>query len=196
MGDHAQHLAFKEERIAKLRSTLEAAFAPGTSIHLELGCGHGHWLTAFAENHSEKACLGVDLITHRIRKAEAKKGKRALRNLHFLKAEASELLAAWPADRPLADVFMLFPDPWPKARHHKNRMVQREFLDKMAELMPAGGHFFFRTDHADYFDWTRDRLSAHHQWKIVPDKAWPWETETYFQGMMDSWQSIVAERRA
>lgn len=196
MSTYAEHLAFKERRIASLRLALSESFPPQTPITVEFGCGHGHWLTAYAEAHPEKACLGVDLVTQRIRKAQAKRDKRNLAHLHFLKAEAGELLAAWPADRPPAEVFMLFPDPWPKARHHKHRMIQPALLDRLAELMPRGARFHFRTDHTDYFEWTREHFSLHPGWRIDPEALWPWETESYFQKLMDSWQSLVAERVA
>lgn len=194
MGDYAAHLSLQRERTAALRASIEAAFPPGAPIALELGCGHGHWLTAFAEAHPDRAFLGLDLISHRIRRALAKKEKRGLDRLHFLKGEARELLTAWPADRVLADVFMLFPDPWPKARHHKHRMVQTALLDRLAELMPTGGRFCFRTDHPEYFEWTRQLVEAHPEWRIASSDAWPWETETVFQRLMDSWQSLVATR--
>ena len=194
MGDYAQQLVLRQQRIAGLRAAIENAFAPGAAISLELGCGHGHWLTAFAEAEPDRAFLGLDLISNRVARAQAKKNKRGLEHLHFLKGEASEVLEAWPADRGLANVFMLFPDPWPKARHHKHRMVQVAFLDRLAELIAPGGCFCFRTDHGEYFDWTRALLHEHSGWEIDGAAPWPWETETVFQRFMDSWQSLVAVR--
>lgn len=196
MGDYAQHLVLKRQRIAGLRTAIEDAFAPGTAISLELGCGHGHWLTAFAEAEPERAFLGLDLISSRVARAQTKKNKRGLNQLHFLKGEASEVLSAWPEDRILAEVFMLFPDPWPKARHHKHRMVQVSLLDRLGAMIAPGGRFCFRTDHEDYFAWTTELLKAHPDWEIDPAAPWPWETETVFQRFMDSWQSLVAVRAA
>ncbi len=195
MVDYVQHLIVKKERMAALRAAVESAFPVGTEVSLELGCGHGHWLTAFAEAHPEKSFLGLDLITQRIKRAQLKKEKSGAGRLHFIKGEASELLEIWPEDRALREVYMLFPDPWPKARHHKHRMVQIPFLDRLAALMKEGGRFCFRTDHADYFSWTREMLAAHPQWILDSQTPWPWETETVFQKLMDSWQSLVAVRR-
>jgi tRNA G46 methylase TrmB len=69
-------------------------------ICLEIGCGHGHWLSSYAESDSQNIFVGIDLISKRIRKAERKKDSLKLENLFFLKAEASEFLHALPNDLP------------------------------------------------------------------------------------------------
>lgn len=183
----------QKERCEALGKSLRSVLPAEGPIALEFGCGHGHWLTGYASAHPERFCLGVDLLSARVRKATTKRDKRSLGNLAFLKADARELLAVWPAERPLAEVFMLFPDPWPKKRHHKNRMIQERFLDRLADLMPAGARFHFRTDHRGYFLWTRDHFQAHPQWRLS-EHPWPWESGSYFQDLMESWHSLIAER--
>lgn len=194
MGDYATYLERKSDRIGALRAALAQDFAPGEAITLEFGCGHGHWLSAYAEAHPERACLGLDLIFSRIRKANEKKAKRGLSRLHFYRGEANELLEAWPQDRPISEIFMLFPDPWPKARHHKHRMIQSAFLTTIAAKVSTGTRFHFRTDHEDYFAWTREHFIAHPCWEIDEEAPWPWETPTVFQKLMNSWQSLIATR--
>jgi tRNA (guanine-N7-)-methyltransferase len=194
MGDYTTFLERQRERISALRHALESDFAAGDPVILEFGCGHGHWLTSYAEADPTRACLGIDLISDRVRKANAKRTKRRLGKLHFYKAEAGEILQAWPVDRPIAAIFMLFPDPWPKARHHKHRMIQHAFLTEIATRVPAGTRFHFRTDHEDYFAWAMEHFAEHPGWQLIPDAPWPWETPTVFQKLMDSWQSLIAER--
>jgi len=190
--------AFVEERrqarIAELRAEILERLPPKGPLVVEFGCGHGHWLNAYAEAHPGHYCLGLDLISLRVRKSLAKRDKRGLGNLHFLKAEAMEFLAAWPRERSIDAVFMLFPDPWPKKRHHKNRMIQPAFLDAVAERTASGGRFHFRTDDADYFAWTEEHFAAHPSWHIDPSLPWPWETPTLFQNFMESWSSLIATR--
>jgi tRNA (guanine-N7-)-methyltransferase len=192
-GVPAEIIAAQVQRVAALRAELNDFLPVDKPLVLELGCGHGHWLTSYAEAFPGQACLGVDLISARIRKALQKRDRLGLDHLTFIKAEATELLRAWPADRRLESVFMLFPDPWPKKRHFKNRMIQPAFLAKLATLVEPQGHFHFRTDHADYFEWTREHLAEHPDWELVEDLKWPWEAPSYFQNMMDSWQSLIAK---
>ena len=96
-----------------------------SSILFEAGCGHGHWLTSYAEAHPETICVGVDLISWRIRKGLDKRDKRGLKNLFFYKAELGEFMDVYQRAISFERTVLLFPDPWPKARHHRRRMVQR-----------------------------------------------------------------------
>lgn len=200
MSDYALILRQREERIAALAEKLRAAFPPEISagarpLTLEIGCGHGHFLAAYAAAFPQEFCVGLDLISKRIERAERKRSLAALQNLAFFKAEATELLLALPRDCRLGKIFFLFPDPWPKARHHKNRLIQTEMLSRLAEHASAGTRLFFRTDHAEYFNWSRALIDAHTAWKLVPAAAWPFEHETYFQKILpDAFRSLVAER--
>jgi tRNA (guanine-N7-)-methyltransferase len=161
-------------------------------LTLEFGCGHGHYLCAYAEAFPTEFCLGLDLVSKRIEKARAKADKRGLSHCHFLKAEAAEFLSLWPQPHQLASVFMLFPDPWPKKRHHKNRMLQAAFLSQLAGRMAPQGRFYFRTDHEDLLNWAQAHLEEHPQWELAEGQAWPFEATSYFQELMDGWHSLVA----
>lgn len=195
MSDFERHLEIRAERLASLKEWIVTRFPPDEGLCLELGCGHGHWLTAYAEKYPDRYCLGVDLISHRIRKATEKGAKRSLDRLFFLKADVFELLEAWPNHRPLEAVFMLFPDPWPKKRHHKNRMIQEKVLSRLSELARPGARFCFRTDHEAMFEWTMTAFKEHPNWQMDPAVPWPLENSTFFQELMDSWKSLIAVRR-
>ena len=193
---YARELEKQQQRKAALLHECETALAGEGRILFEAGCGHGHWLTSYAECHPERACVGIDLISHRIRKGQEKGAKRGLTNLHFIKAELGEFLEVLPARVRFDLTVLLFPDPWPKARHHRRRMVQSEFLDVVAERTDPGGLFCFRSDDRPYYEWTVEHLEAHPQWEIDPDAQWPHEMETYFQSMMDEYFSVIARRVA
>lgn len=182
------------ERQGALRELCAELFAGRQAFTLELGCGHGHFLTAYARAFPEEFCVGVDLITKRVEKGNAKAEKHGLGNLRFVKAEAGEFLDALPEGLRLSRVFMLFPDPWPKKRHHKNRMVQAGLMSELAGRCLPGAEFAFRTDHEGYFEWARECLEAHPDWRVAPELPWRFEEPTYFQNLMSSWQSLVAER--
>jgi tRNA (guanine-N7-)-methyltransferase len=192
---HARELAKQAARKEALRQDCLKALQGAKCIVFEAGCGHGHWLTAYAEAHPEHCCVGIDLIAHRIRKGQEKCAKRNLSNLHFFKAELGEFLEILPPETRFGMTVLLFPDPWPKARHHRRRMVQAAFLDILAGRTDSGGCFYFRSDDRPYYDWTIEHLEAHPDWEIDAEGNWPYETETYFQSLMDSFNSVVARRR-
>ena len=192
---HARELEKQAARKAELVKTCRADLAGVDRILFEAGCGHGHWLTDYAEANPGMICAGIDLISWRIRKGNEKKAKRGLQNLHFYKAELSEFLGALPAAIRFDRTVLLFPDPWPKAKHHRRRMVQPSFLDEVARRTDRGGEFCFRSDDRPYFDWTVEHLSEHPDWEIDESAQWPYESETYFQSLMDEYYSVVAKRK-
>ena len=192
---HARELEKQAARKAELVKTCRADLAGVDRILFEAGCGHGHWLTDYAEANPGMICAGIDLISWRIRKGNEKKAKRGLQNLHFYKAELSEFLGALPVGIRFDRTVLLFPDPWPKAKHHRRRMVQPSFLDEVARRTDRGGEFCFRSDDRPYFDWTVEHLSEHPEWEIDESAQWPYESETYFQSLMDEYHSVVAKRK-
>ena len=192
---HARELEKQAARKAELVKTCRADLAGVDRILFEAGCGHGHWLTDYAEANPGMICAGIDLISWRVRKGNEKKAKRGLQNLHFYKAELSEFLGALPAAIRFDRTVLLFPDPWPKAKHHRRRMVQPSFLDEVARRTDRGGEFCFRSDDRPYFDWTVEHLSEHPEWEIDESAQWPYESETYFQSLMDEYHSVVAKRK-
>tara|TARA_B100001564_G_scaffold68592_1_gene54210 strand:- start:361 stop:960 length:600 start_codon:yes stop_codon:yes gene_type:complete len=192
---HARELAKQAARRAELVKMCRADLAGVDRMLFEAGCGHGHWLTDYAEANPGTICAGIDLISWRVRKGDEKKAKRGLKNLYFYKAELSEFLGALPAAIRFDRTVLLFPDPWPKAKHHRRRMVQQSFLDEVARRTDQGGEFCFRSDDRPYFDWTVEHLSEHPEWEIDESAQWPYESETYFQSLMDEYYSVVAKRK-
>jgi tRNA (guanine-N7-)-methyltransferase len=138
--------AIQTERLVALRAAMAAVLPPSqTQLVLEIGCGNGHFLTAYAAAHPARLCVGIDLRFERITKALRKRDHASLSNLHFLRCEARDFLRELPAGVQLLDIYMLFPDPWPKKRHHKNRLLQAEFLDELAARAGQGSRVLLRT---------------------------------------------------
>lgn len=190
----ADALRVRTQRIERLRAELAERFAGVQELTVELGCGHGHYLAAYSEAFPDDVCVGVDLRTRRVRLAQRKRDKRALGGLHFLKGEAGEFLEALPDFLCLRRTFILFPDPWPRRRHHKNRLIQPDFLSLLARRSVSGATLHYRTDHEEYFEWTLEHLAAHTDWVIDTAAPWPFEAESIFQRMMGSYQSVTARR--
>ncbi|MDD3178907.1 MAG: SAM-dependent methyltransferase [Opitutaceae bacterium] len=181
-------------RRAALRAELAALLPAPRAIVWEIGCGHGHFLVRYAESFPHKFCVGVDLRLERLKKSDRKRDRARLANCHFVRAEAREFLNALPQGVTFAEIWVLFPDPWPKKRHHKNRLLQAEFFEALAARAGEGAPLFFRTDHTEYFhevEFTLRHLAA---WRSVPGTPWPLEQTTVFQERAPRYYSLVAVR--
>ncbi|MBI5766701.1 MAG: tRNA (guanosine(46)-N7)-methyltransferase TrmB [Verrucomicrobia bacterium] len=179
------------ERRRALRERLHGLLPADAHLVWELGCGHGHFLTAYAEAHPDQLCVGIDIVGDRIDRANRKRDRAHLANLHFLLAEGRLFLEELPAGARFAEVFILFPDPWPKLRHHKHRIVQPDFLAAVAQRAEPSARLCFRTDFAPYFEDAHATIDAHPDWRVV-DEPWPFEQETVFQSRAPSYRSLVA----
>ncbi len=187
--------AIREERCAALRAALEAALPAGAAdLVLEIGCGNGHFLVAYAAAHPERFCVGIDLRLERIEKALRKRDRAGLSNLVFFRCDARDFLRVLPAGAGLADIYMLFPDPWPKKRHHKNRLLQPEFLEGLAARAGKGSGFFFRTDYRPYFDEAVEIVAGSLRWRAEPAGPFPFEHPTIFQARAAGFHSLAARR--
>lgn len=203
MSDYEKAMADRAERIDALRKriaeTLPEELIGGFSLNgltLEIGCGHGHFLASYGAAFPQENCIGIDLITKRIERALRKRDLAGLRNVDFLKADAEEFFEALPPKVMLDKLFLLFLDPWPKKRHHKNRIIQNATLDLWAERSRPGAMLYFRTDHAEFFEWSREHVEAHPAWEVLPDAVWPFERETYFQSILpDAPRDLIARRK-
>lgn len=185
--------ANRAARVDALRGPVLEALGGARRITLEVGCGHGHFLDDYAKEHPEEFCVGIDLRTKRIEKSNRKRERGGRCNLVFMKAEFTEFLDALPPDVSLGKIFFLFPDPWPKARHHRYRMIQTATLDALAAKAAPGCRLHFRTDHPDYFEWAQEHVRINTHWAINPELRWPFERETFFQKLLPDYRSLIAE---
>ncbi|MGB5103319.1 MAG: tRNA (guanosine(46)-N7)-methyltransferase TrmB [Steroidobacteraceae bacterium] len=125
-------------------------FGREAPVTLEIGFGNGESLAALAEAHPDRDFLGIEVhrpgVGHLLLRAEA----AGLSNVRIVCRDAVEVLERQVADAALAEVLLYFPDPWPKKRHHKRRIVQGAFVDLVARKLQPGGVFRLATDWQDY----------------------------------------------
>jgi tRNA (guanine-N7-)-methyltransferase len=187
--------ALLERRREVVAEKLQSILPPSASAFTwEVGCGHGHFLTAYATAHPDRLCIGVDIESARIERAEKKRIRAALPNLHFIHAEARLFLQALPSHGRIHEVFVLFPDPWPKSRHHKHRLLQPGFLETLALHTTPDARIFFRTDHREYFTEGVAAITRSIYWEKC-DTPWPFEFETVFQSRASTHYSVVTRKR-
>src|SRR4051812_16547981 len=133
------------------------------------------------------------MASDRIERALRKRDRAALANLFFLRTEARFFLETLPASAVFSAVYILFPDPWPKLRHNKHRILQSDFLSALAEHSAADAHIYFRTDFQPYCEAAARVFEAHADWELC-DNPWAFELETVFQVRAPSYYSLVAHR--
>ncbi|OQB68276.1 MAG: tRNA (guanine-N(7)-)-methyltransferase [Spirochaetes bacterium ADurb.Bin133] len=129
-----------------------------SELCVEIGCGNGHFLTDKALNNPEKNYIGIEIKIGRIVRCIEKKVKNNLKNIKYINNEANFALDFMFEDDSIDLIYMTFPDPWPKRRHHKNRLFSEKFLDSVFKKMKYGGLFVFITDHEEYFKYSSDIL--------------------------------------
>jgi tRNA (guanine-N7-)-methyltransferase len=131
-------------------------FGRAAPVHIDLGCGDGSFLQSLATEHPEWNFLGIERLLRRVRKSDRKAG--ALPNLQIIRSETMFLLKHLLSPASVDCFYLLFPDPWPKRRHHRRRLVSREFLDAIWSSLTERGLFYLATDHDDYFAAIRELL--------------------------------------
>ncbi|MGE3920248.1 MAG: tRNA (guanosine(46)-N7)-methyltransferase TrmB [Gammaproteobacteria bacterium] len=130
--------------------TFEKLFARVAPINLEIGIGNGLALTTMAQNHPEQNYIGIDVHKPGLGNTLITIEQHQIQNIRLFCADAVEILKELIPNHSLANVFLFFPDPWPKLRHRKRRLVQPEFVTLIAEKLIPGGKFFLATDWEDY----------------------------------------------
>lgn len=121
------------------RLDFAALFGNTAPVELELGAGDGSFLLQYSAAHPEVNFLGVERLFGRLRKIDRKGRRQGLKNLRGLRMEATYLMDWMIAPASLSAIHVYFPDPWPKKRHHRRRLINPAFAALAAQsLMPGG----------------------------------------------------------
>ncbi len=129
---------------------LPEVFSRTAPRYLEIGFGMGDSLLALALAHPEHDYLGVEVYEPGIGRLLARLAEHELTNVRVLHADAAQVLEGSIEDEALAGMMVYFPDPWPKKRHHKRRLVQPSFAALAARKLEKGGEIYLATDWEDY----------------------------------------------
>jgi tRNA (guanine-N7-)-methyltransferase len=139
--------------------------AAARACEVEIGCGNGHFLCAYAAENPGTLLIGIDIKEKRCLKAREKMEKRGLRNVSIVQGNAEAFLRDLPPGS--VDAFHIyFPDPWPKSRHRKRRFFTMETLQAMHGRLRAGGRLYFGTDFFDYYIQAKVLVALHRGFQL------------------------------
>jgi tRNA (guanine-N7-)-methyltransferase len=133
------------------RLDFERMFPLKQELHIELGSGDGSFLAQYAALHHNRNFIGVERLLGRLRKLDRKAIRLGLQNVRAVRIEAAYFLEHLLPPGSAQAVHIYFPDPWPKRRHHKHRLINDAFPRLARQALADGGVIYLRTDDADYF---------------------------------------------
>lgn len=153
---------------------------PGRPLEVDLGCGDGSFLMELARNFPERDFLGVERLLGRVRKVCRKITRRGLANARVLRLESRYTVEWLMPEASVSRLHLLCPDPWPKLRHHRRRLMQEDFLEAARVALAPGGEFLFMTDHPEYFEWAEKKVVEYGKFERIE-----WLEENFFYPKTD-----------
>ena len=152
----------------------------GRPLEVDLGCGDGSFLMEMAREYPDRDFLGVERLLGRVRKVCKKIKRRHLDNARVLRLESRYTVEWLLPEAAVSRLHLLCPDPWPKLRHHRRRLVQEDFLEAVKKTLIPGGEFLFMTDHEEYFQWVVEKVNAYGGFELLE-----WKEDTFFYPKTD-----------
>ena len=142
-------------------------------VWLEIGFGGGEHMAAQAGLHPHTLVIGAEPFQNGVASALRHIDEAGLTNVRVLDGDARDLMARLP-NASLDRIFVLFPDPWPKSRHNKRRIVQADTVAEFARLLKPGGRLRFASDVAHYVDWALALFLGHPAFRWTAERADDW----------------------
>lgn len=167
---------------------LAALFGGARDVWLEVGFGAGEHLVWQAEHHPDVGLIGCEPYINGVAKCLAHIERTGVTNVRLFTDDARFVMQALPPQS-LGRAFVLFPDPWPKTRHHKRRFVQRSNLDVLARLLKPGAELRLATDDPSYLPWMVEHACLH------PAFEWLAERPADWRGRPEDWPGTRYEQK-
>jgi len=152
-------------------------------LELDLGCGDGAFLVEMAKRFPERNFLGVERLLGRVRRTCKGLAREGAANARVIRLESHYLVRYLLPPGSVSVFHVMFPDPWPKRRHHVKRLIQTAFLDDIAVALAPGGELRLTTDDAPYFQHMRKVFEAHPGFTQEPWTPGPDYPQTDFEAI-------------
>jgi tRNA (guanine-N7-)-methyltransferase len=163
----------------------------GRPLEVDLGCGDGSFLMEMARHYHERDFFGVERLLGRVRKVCRKATRQQLENVRVLRLESRYVTEWLLPDAGVSRLHLLCPDPWPKLRHHRRRLVQSDFLTAVERVLVPGGEFLFLTDHQEFFEWVAAKVADFGRFERMA-----WDEEAFFYPKTDFQQLWESEGKS
>ena len=147
--------ALKEEK--RYKGDWASYFGNSNPITLELGCGKGDLSLALAEMYPDRNFMGIDLKSPRLWVGASEAVERRVSNLCFHRLDITNL-EEYFSEGEVSEIWLTFPDPFPKARHEKRRLVFKDFIRRYQKILSVDGIFHFKTDNLELFNYAIEVL--------------------------------------
>ena len=147
------------------RLNLAELFPKPQPLEVELGCGDASFLVEYARRKPERNFIGVERLLGRISKLDRKGRRAGLANLRGVRIESSYFLQHLLPPQSAAALHIYFPDPWPKQKHRRHRLVGENFPRLARAALAPGGRIYLRTDDADYFQQMTEVFAANKEFQ-------------------------------
>ena len=149
-------LFFDENR----RIDVEKVYGNNKPLIIEIGFGMGEGTVSIAKNRNGYNYLALDVYLSGVVKLLKNVGTENLENVRIMRFNAPDVLEHMIEDGSVEGFHIFFPDPWPKKRHHKRRLIQKPLVDLLAKKLKKGGYVYLATDWKEYADWMLEILSS------------------------------------
>jgi len=126
-------------------------FGRSSPVHIEVGSGKGTFLLHHANTRPDVNILGIEWARKYYRRAVDRMGRWGITNVRVIRTDAARFIAEHVPEDSVECYHIYFPDPWPKRRHHKRRLIQHDNFDRMIKTLKAEGTIRIATDHQGYF---------------------------------------------
>jgi tRNA (guanine-N7-)-methyltransferase len=153
------------------RLNLAAMFPVDQPLEVELGSGDGSFLVNHARANPGHNFLGVERLLGRLRKLDRKSRRASLTNVCGLRIESAYFLEYMLPPRSVSALHIYFPDPWPKRKHRKNRLINVRFTELAHQVLEPDGLVYLRTDDADYFAQMVESFTANPAFQLAETPA-------------------------
>ena len=159
-----ENLVFQLASVVE-RLDLTRLFPKPQPLEVELGCGDASFLAEYARRHPDTNFIGVERLLGRLRKLDRKGRRAGLTNLRGIRIESSYFLQYLLPPHSVGVLHIYFPDPWPKKKHRKHRLVNERFPSIAKIALAPGGVIYLRTDDPDYFQQMNEIFGADRQFQ-------------------------------
>ena len=164
----------------------ERIFDNNNEVHLEIGSGRGEFIEKISTIHPEINFLGIDLKEKRIKTILRKLDIKNHSNVRLAKIYIDENVTKWIPENSVNKIYLMFPDPWPKKKHNRRRLINGKFLNALNKIIKLDGLIEITTDHQNYTEWIIDIFKEREDFKPVFQNGFNYEIqpnhiETHFE---------------